>query len=169
MWDRLILVRIALFTIVVPGAGAVYIPAQLLAAQGGSPSAHFDLAHAGAFVLIVAGILVYGWCVWDFARTGRGTPNPLDAPRQLVTRGLYRYVRNPIYVGVLCVFLGEAWLFESPALLLYAVVAFLLLHLFVVLYEEPSLERKFGESYRCYLTAVPRWLPRILRREKAVE
>ena len=167
MWDKLILARIAVFTIVVPGAGAVWIPAQLLAAQGGSPRAHLDLLHAGAIALIIAGMLVYGWCVWEFAITGKGTPAPIDAPRQLVTRGLYRYVRNPIYVGVLCVFLGEAWLFESPALLLYTVAAFVLFHLFVLLYEEPTLERKFGDRYRRYRASVPRWLPRIVPRAKA--
>lgn len=169
MWNKLILVRIAIFTIVVPGTGAVLIPSRILAAQGNGASAHLDLAHAGAIFLIAVGAIIYGWCVWDFAFAGRGTPNPLDAPKQLVTRGLYRYVRNPIYVGALFVVMGESWLFESPALLIYAFVAFLFFHLLVVLYEEPTLERKFGEAYRRYRATVPRWLPRISRRETAAE
>jgi protein-S-isoprenylcysteine O-methyltransferase Ste14 len=77
-----------------------------------------------------------------------------------VARGLYRWMRNPMYVGVLSVVLGEALLYEAPILAGFAAVAFTFFHLFVVLYEEPVLREKFGEAYERYRKTVPRWLPR---------
>lgn len=85
---------------------------------------------------------------------------PNDPPRKLVVQGLYSCVRNPMYVGVLAVLVGEAMFFASLALLQMAGIMFLLFHLFIVFYEEPALKRQFGESYRRYCAAVPRWLSR---------
>jgi protein-S-isoprenylcysteine O-methyltransferase Ste14 len=99
------------------------------------------------------------WCAWDFTFAGRGTPAPIDPPKELVVQGLYRYVRNPMYVGILSILLGEALLFASWSLFGYAAVVFILFFLFVVLYEEPILMRKFGESYLQYCKNVPRWIP----------
>jgi protein-S-isoprenylcysteine O-methyltransferase Ste14 len=107
------------------------------------------------------GVAVYFKCAWDFASTGKGTPAPIDPPKRLVARGLYRLVRNPMYVGVLITLVGEAWLFSSWALLAYAAIVITWQHLFVVFYEEPALKRKFGESYSDYLARTPRWIPRI--------
>ena len=90
---------------------------------------------------------VCGWCVWDFALFGRGTPAPIDAPKRLVTRGMYRLVRNPMYVGVLTIILGWAVLFKAAGLAVYAAVVGLCFHLFIVLYEEPHLRRVFGTQY----------------------
>ena len=84
----------------------------------------------------------------------------MDAPKRLVARGLYRFVRNPMYVGVLLAILGQALWFGSAATLWYAMVAALFFHLFVVFYEEPTLRRKFGESYTEYAKSVPRWMPK---------
>ncbi|HYV05759.1 MAG TPA: isoprenylcysteine carboxylmethyltransferase family protein, partial [Blastocatellia bacterium] len=81
----------------------------------------------------------------------------------LVARGLYRYVRNPMYVGMVSILIGETLLFQSFALLAYAGTVLLVFHLFVVLYEEPALTRKFGDSYRQFRETVPRWIPRIKR------
>jgi protein-S-isoprenylcysteine O-methyltransferase Ste14 len=106
------------------------------------------------------GAAIYLRCAWDFASAGKGTPAPVDPPKRLVVRGLYRFVRNPMYVGVLLALLGEAWFFRSRAVLVYAAIAFTWEHLFVVLYEEPALKRKFGETYSDYLTRTPRWIPR---------
>jgi protein-S-isoprenylcysteine O-methyltransferase Ste14 len=92
---------------------------------------------------------------------GRGTPLPADPPRKLIISGFYRYVRNPIYVGVLLIFLGHFLWFGYWALLMYAIVSFLGVHAFVVLYEEPTLKRKFGPSYEDYLKRVPRWIPKL--------
>jgi len=107
-----------------------------------------------------AGAAVLFRCIWDFAVTGRGTLAPVDPPTHLVVCGLYRCVRNPMYVGVLCILMGEAWLLASTALLVYAAAVLAVFHLWVVLYEEPVLRRKFGESYEKYTRAVHRWWPR---------
>ena len=110
---------------------------------------------------IVFGACVYFWCAWDFATHGRGSPAPVAPPKQLVARGLYRHVRNPMYVGVAAILLGEALLFASLALLWYAVAIVFGFNLFVLLYEEPTLRRKFGDAYERYCRAVPRWIPRL--------
>ena len=144
------------FTIVVPGAGGVLLPWLVLSASEPRPQP----TAWPALAPIAAGFGLYLGCMWLFATIGRGTPGPWDAPRRLVMVGPYRWVRNPIYVGVLLVVLGEAWLFLSSALLGYAVIAAVGLHLFVTRYEEPTLRRSFGQPYVAYLAAVPRWLPR---------
>ena len=96
--------------------------------------------------------------------TGRGTPAPIDPPKELVARGLYRYVRNPMYVGVMSILVGEALIFASRTLVWYAVTVFIGFNLFVLLYEEPTLRHKFGAAYERYCAAVPRWLPRLRAR-----
>jgi protein-S-isoprenylcysteine O-methyltransferase Ste14 len=135
---------------------AVYLPWRI--AGGAEPAS--GLAAALAAPVLLAGLAIYAWCVWDFATFGRGTPAPVDAPKRLVVRGAYRYTRNPMYVGVLLVILGQAIAFRSAALALYAVAVGACFHLFVVLYEERHLTRIFGEPYRAYCASVPRWLPR---------
>jgi len=100
------------------------------------------------------------YCFVEFVRRGRGTPAPYDPPRELVVAGLYRHVRNPQYVGVLLVVVGEALLAEAAILLGCAAVLAIGYHLFVRYYEEPTLAQLFGEAYSRYREAVPRWLPR---------
>jgi protein-S-isoprenylcysteine O-methyltransferase Ste14 len=100
------------------------------------------------------------WCFWGFTFRGRGTPLPADPPKELVMTGPYHYVRNPIYVGVMLIFLGHFLWFGYWALLMYMVFAFLVAHVFIILYEEPTLKRKFGVAYEEYLKHVPRWIPR---------
>jgi len=112
-------------------------------------------------VAIAAGLLLLGACIWEFARSGRGTLSPLDPPTALVVRGLYRYVRNPMYLGVTTIILGEALLTGSVALLVYWVVWFVAVNLFVLGYEEPTLRRQFGASYEEYTRRVGRWIPRL--------
>ncbi len=111
-------------------------------------------------VLIAAATALYLWCLWLFATVGRGTPGPWDAPRRVVAVGPYRWVRNPIYIAALLVVVGEAWVFVSLPLLVYAGAAAVLFHLFVIGYEEPTLRRRFGKTYIEYLRTVPRWVPR---------
>jgi protein-S-isoprenylcysteine O-methyltransferase Ste14 len=144
-----------LFTVVVPGSVGVYLP--LWIARGRAPAAGPRLA-ASLLLLLAAGAL-YAWCAWDFARFGRGTPAPIDAPRRLVIRGPYRHVRNPMYVAVLAAILGFALCFGSGAVLLYGALVLALFHAFVVLYEEPDLGRRFGPEYRDYRARVARWWP----------
>ena len=148
-----------IFTIIVPGAVMALIPYLLLS---GTPSSFAQIGPFQIFGLIpmAIGVSIYLRCAWDFASTGKGTPAPIDPPKHLVARGLYRFVRNPMYFGVLITLLGEALLFSSLALFVYAAIVITWQHLFVVFYEEPALRRKFGESYSDYLARTPRWIPR---------
>lgn len=149
-----------IFTIIVPGAIMALIPYLLLSR---TPSSFARIGPFQLFGLIpmAIGAAIYLRCAWDFASAGKGTPAPFDPPKRLVARGLYRFVRNPMYVGVLLTLLGEAWLFRSLTLFTYAAIVFTWEHLFIVFYEEPALRRKFGESYSGYLARTPRWIPRI--------
>jgi protein-S-isoprenylcysteine O-methyltransferase Ste14 len=146
-----------LFTIVAPGTVVVLVPALIVGATGGTLRPGVWLA---GLLPLAVGAAGYAWCAADFVRRGRGTPAPIAAPEALVVRGLYRYVRNPMYVSVLLTLLGEAFMFASPWLLLYAAVVGLIVHLFVIGYEEPTLRRRFGDAYEDYRRRVPRWLPR---------
>lgn len=156
-----LVIRNLIFTFVVPGTGALVIPWGILTLGGPTPG---PVAWPGA-VPIVVGVAVYLACLRLFATVGRGTPGPWDAPRRVVATGPYRWVRNPIYIGVLLVLVGEAWLFLSLPLLVYAGAAAVAFHAFVVGYEEPTLLRSFGDTYAGYRRTVPRWIPRPPRRE----
>jgi protein-S-isoprenylcysteine O-methyltransferase Ste14 len=151
-----LVVRNVLFTVVVPGAGAVWVPWRILSGSGATVTS----TAWPAFVLIAAGAALYVRCVWAFAAVGRGTPGPWDAPQRVVAVGPYRWVRNPIYIAALLVVLGEAWLFASLPLLVYAAAMAICFHVFVVGYEERTLRRRFGDAYANYLRTVPRWIPR---------
>jgi protein-S-isoprenylcysteine O-methyltransferase Ste14 len=154
-----LILKNVIFTLVAPGTVAGAVPWLLLRSR--LPQMHVALGagrYAGA-VPIATGALVYLWCVWDFMRA-RGTPAPVDAPKELVVRGLYRYVRNPMYVGVLLIIVGEAIWFEAGILIVYALLAFGVVHTFVVLYEEPTLQRLFGDAYSRYRREVGRWVPK---------
>ncbi len=155
-----LVLRNILFTIIVPGSGAVYAPWWILTRGGVSPKPGPKGSRWFAFVFIMFGIALYLSCVWVFARVGRGTPGPWDAPRRFVAVGAYRWVRNPIYLAALLTVLGEAWLFFSLSLLLYAAVLAVGVHLFVIGYEEPTLRRTFGQIYVEYTRTVSRWIPR---------
>ncbi len=99
------------------------------------------------------------WCILTFALLGRGTPAPFDPPRRLVVRGPYRYVRNPMYLGAGLALAGAALFYETGVLWAYAGGFLVLTHLLVVLYEEPTLRRTFGEDYETYCRQVRRWWP----------
>ena len=156
------IIRTLIFTVFVPGFWTVMMPYWLL--PGGARPA---LRGAGAtgWLLIAAGIALYFACAfWGFAIRGRGTPLPMDPPKKLVVEGPYRIVRNPMYWGVGFVMLGEGAVFHSFALV-ELVAAFVVgVNVFVLLYEEPTLRRKFGEEYEVYCKRVPRWLPRFRAR-----
>jgi len=116
-----------------------------------------------AAVPSVLGFSVALRCVWDFGWTGRGTPAPVAPPQRLVVVGFYRYVRNPMYVGFAVGWIGLWVIFGHANPVLIASVAAVAcgVHLFVVLYEEPTLREKFGEDYKEYCRNVSRWLPRL--------
>lgn len=111
-------------------------------------------------VLMPVGALLTLACVVTFVVRGRGTPAPFDPPREFVAGGPYRWMRNPMYLGAFLLLVGYALCAVSFAALLVPLAMLLAAHLFVVLYEEPALERRFGESYRRYRRATPRWIPR---------
>ena len=116
-------------------------------------------AHLVGVAAIALGAALLGTCIFEFARSGRGTLSPVDPPRQLVAQGLYRYVRNPMYLSVTMIVLGEAVLTRSSALAGYGVIWFFAVNVFVVGYEEPTLRRTFGISYDEYCRRVGRWIP----------
>lgn len=159
----LVAIKTLIFTVLVPGTVAVWIPYRLVSSpgtRGSIPLGNFRFAGLAAMLI---GTMIYLRCAWDFTFAGKGTPAPVDPPKELVVRGLYKYVRNPMYVGVLSLVLGQAVWFEAIALFAYAGVVFLLFNAFVFFYEERALTRKFGDSYNRYCETVPRWLPRFRR------
>jgi protein-S-isoprenylcysteine O-methyltransferase Ste14 len=148
-----------LFTILAPGTVTILIPSLLLRSERDTLTLAPGAVGLLGLIPMFIGAGFYAWCAWDFVVTGRGTPAPLEPPKVLVARGLYRLVRNPMYVGVLLLIFGEALLFRSSLVLGYALLMFLIFHLFVIAYEEPTLRRMFGSSYEQYRMAVPRWIP----------
>jgi protein-S-isoprenylcysteine O-methyltransferase Ste14 len=147
-----------LYLICEAGLFALYVPVALLRS---GPRVEIGVISFFAIPLWLIGSLTVLWCFWAFTFKGRGTPVPIDPPKELVLTGPYRYVRNPIYMGVLAIFLGHFLWFGYWALLMYMVFAFIGVHLFVLLYEEPTLKKKFGAAYEEYLKRVPRWIPKI--------
>lgn len=146
-----------LFLILAPGMVAGYIPLALL--KRGAQIETGILAYL-AFPLWTIGGIILLWSFWNFLTQGRGTPAPIDPPKELVATGFYRYIRNPMYVGVLAVIFGHFLWFGYWSLLVYAILVFLLFNTFIVYYEEPVLKRKFGTAYEEYRKNVPRWIPR---------
>jgi len=97
----------------------------------------------------------------DFVSYGDGTPSPTNPPKTLVAKGIYRIIRNPMYLAVFLFILGEAIVFQSYTLIAYFMLVWLVFHLFVVYAEEPDLRKRFGKSYEDYFKEIPRWLPKI--------
>jgi protein-S-isoprenylcysteine O-methyltransferase Ste14 len=151
--------RSVLWVLLMPGLVAVYVPWRFFGvahAVGGSIGTQQIIGLA----FVTVGIALLIACVWEFAHRGRGTLSPLDPPRELVVHGLYRYVRNPMYLGVTGILLGEAIAVRSVDLVIYWAVFISLAALFVIGYEEPHLRRQFGASYDAYTARVGRWFPR---------
>ena len=150
------LVRTVVFTVFVPGVVAGYLPLVVIGRDGQRPG---GWSYIGV-VPVAIGLLIYAWTAFDFAWTGRGTPAPIDPPRRLVVRGLYRYVRNPMYVGVLLVIMGEGLMRQSCQTIEYAFAVAFMFGALVLVLEEPLLRSQFGTAYSNYCAEVPRWLPR---------
>ena len=148
------------FTLLLPGTVTVLVPYLILANRISSdPQSGNFVRYLGVLPMAI-GFSILLKCIWDFAAIGRGTLAPVDPPKTLIVRGLYRFVRNPMYVGVLLALAGEALWFLSWELVLFAGAFFGLVHSFVVFYEEPTLRRQFGESYEGYWQSVNRWVPK---------
>ena len=154
------LLKTLIFTIFVPGTVAVVIPYLLISSRSPLASAEIGIIRYTGLLLFIPGVLIYVWCAYDFA-VSRGTPAPIDPPKELVVRGLYRFVRNPMYVGVLAIVFSKAIFFGSALTAIYGAALWLMFHVFVLFYEEPTLRRLFGESYEQYCREVGRWWPRM--------
>lgn len=149
----------SVFFAAAPGVVAGLVPWWLTGWEAAYP-VNLSMRIAGA-VLLTAGVPVLVHAFVRFVVEGAGTPAPVAPTEQLVVGGLYRYVRNPMYLAVLAVITGQALVLNRPALLLYALVAGAAMVAFVYGYEEPALERQFGEQYQSYRRSVPRWWPRL--------
>jgi protein-S-isoprenylcysteine O-methyltransferase Ste14 len=150
-----------LFLVIAPGTAAGLVPWLICRWRIGPPFLGLGALRVLGGALIVAGAAAVLDSFARFALEGLGTPAPPFPPQKLVVGGLYRFVRNPMYVAAVSLILGQALLFASPPLLAYAAAAWLATHLFVRLYEEPKLTRTFGADYLAYCNAVPRWTPRL--------
>jgi protein-S-isoprenylcysteine O-methyltransferase Ste14 len=160
------LVKLAIFTVAVPGTVAIWLPLFVLypGVRHGGPE---SLATAiVGLILCAVGASGYLWCALDFAFFGKGTPAPIDMPKVLVARGLYRFSRNPMYISVLLALAGESVFFWSLRLLEYGAIVAVGFHVFVLAQEEPTLRRKMGAAYEQYTQDVPRWIPRIMGRRR---
>jgi protein-S-isoprenylcysteine O-methyltransferase Ste14 len=143
-----------------PAMVAGWVPYWITRWEPRPPPFGLESARIVGIALVALGLSVLLECFARFALRGRGTPAPIAPTASLVVSGLYRYVRNPMYWGVLTTVLGQALLFGSVALLEYAVALWIVFHAFVVGYEERALRRQFGDSYDAYRKNVRRWLPR---------
>ena len=156
-----VLARTATYATLFVGLLLVFLPGRVLSWSGVVRPAAFGVVQITGIAVGLAGASLALWCILAFAFAGKGTPVPFDPPRQLVVRGPYRYVRNPMYIGAATALGGAAIFYQSIALLCYVVVFLVLTHLFVVWYEEPTLARLFGDDYQGYRASVRRWLPRL--------
>jgi protein-S-isoprenylcysteine O-methyltransferase Ste14 len=150
-----------LFLLLAPGTVAGLVPWWITRWRMQSPLLGFSGFRVIGALMIAAGIAVVLDSFARFALQGLGTPAPILPTRHLVVSGLYRYVRNPMYVGVLGIILGQGLLFGDGRLFAYGVLLWLGVHVFVVGYEEPTLRRSFGTEYEAFRRNVPRWIPRL--------
>jgi protein-S-isoprenylcysteine O-methyltransferase Ste14 len=153
--------KTALATVIVPGLACVLAPHFILEASHQWVVPRIELLQLVAIPIVVVGAWMVIWVSVAFVRHGKGTPIPLDPPAHLVVHGLYRYVRNPMYVGAILLVIAEVVFFAWLWLVVYAAALWLALDAFTMFIEEPQLKRRFGESYLAYLQEVPRWVPRL--------
>jgi protein-S-isoprenylcysteine O-methyltransferase Ste14 len=157
--DVFVFIRAVTYATLFIGLVLVFLPGQLLSAPGIAPKAIGAAQVAGMVVGVFGGALAL-WCILTFVVVGRGTPAPFDPPQRLVVRGPYAVVRNPMYIGAGLALASASLYYQSLPLLTYTAGFLFVMHLFVVLYEEPTLRRTFGKDYESYCGQVRRWLPR---------
>ena len=147
-----------MFAVTEPGLMAGAVPWWLTGGWHGA-GVPFALGVAG-FALVAVGLGVVAHTVARFVVEGLGTPSPVAPTEHLVVGGLYRHVRNPMYLGVIAIILGQSAILGSATLLAYAAIFWALVASFVRFYEEPTLARRYGAEYEAYRKAVGAWLPR---------
>jgi protein-S-isoprenylcysteine O-methyltransferase Ste14 len=154
-----VLMRAITYAALFIGLVMVYLPSRVLTWAGISRPPVLSAPQIAGIAIASLGAGLALWCIAAFIAIGKGTPAPFDPPRRLVVRGPYRFVRNPMYCGAVLVIAGTALYYQSWALLAFNAVFLLIAHLFVVLYEEPTLRRSFGPEYNAYCDRVRRWWP----------
>ena len=155
-----VLIRTVTYAALFIGLVLIYLPGRFLSWSGIIQPAGFGASQIAGMVIGGIGAALALWCVFTFAFIGKGTPAPFDPPRKLVIRGPYRFVRNPMYIGAGMTLAGAALFYESLSILFYTGLFFLITHLFVLFYEEPTLRRTFGDVYEAYCRRVGRWMPK---------
>lgn len=148
------------FLVLAPGVVAGLVPWWLTGWRVDNPSPYWVALRVGGLILLATGVVVLLQAFVRFVVEGLGTPAPVAPTQRLVVGGLYRYVRNPMYLAVAAVIVGQALLLGQPILLLYAGAFAVAVAAFVHWYEEPTLRRRFGDQYEAYRRAVPAWWPR---------
>jgi protein-S-isoprenylcysteine O-methyltransferase Ste14 len=151
----------AVFLVIAPGVVAGYVPWQISHWRMQVPFFNFFPFRVAGVFLIIAGLPGLLDSFARFALKGLGTPAPVFPTRHLVVTGLYGYVRNPMYVSVVSIILGQGLLLGNLRILEYALAVWAAFHLFVLFYEEPTLRSTFGPEYEDFCANVPRWIPRI--------
>ncbi|TAL48058.1 MAG: isoprenylcysteine carboxylmethyltransferase family protein [Chitinophagaceae bacterium] len=162
----LLWIRGIFFTILVPGTVAGYVPYLFM--RNRLPDMNTGLFHWAGLLIMIMGILIYGWTAISFLLRGKGTPAIWftkaisfiigEEPLKMVSSGLYKYSRNPMYLGVITTVAGQGIFFQYSILLWYAFSLFIIFTLVVIFIEEPHLEEKFGEEYKKYKNRTSRWL-----------
>jgi protein-S-isoprenylcysteine O-methyltransferase Ste14 len=154
-----LLLRNLLFTILQPGLVAGLFPYLLLKLEGKTFLVNtWTIWQFAGIIVMFSGFFILIICILRFATEGKGTLSPIDPTKKLVIKGLYKYSRNPMYVGVVLLLIGEAVFWQSFVLAGYAVVVFVVFNLFIRFHEEPRLKKDFGTEYEQYLQKVRRWL-----------
>jgi protein-S-isoprenylcysteine O-methyltransferase Ste14 len=156
----------AIFGVFVPGTVAGIVPWYITRWTFTESFFHFQGFRSMGFLLILLGLPMLVNTFARFAIEGFGTPAPVLPTERLVIRGPYRFVRNPMYLSVLALILGQAFLFGNTTLLIYGALIWIAFHVFVLSYEEPKLRRTYGSDYEEFLKNVPRWIPRFPDKSK---
>lgn len=154
-----LLLRNLFFTILQPGLVAGLIPFWILGEKVKSTlSQPFQFYHYIGVMLFLIGLVIMLSCIINFAVKGRGTLSPVDPTKLLVISGLYKFSRNPMYVGVMMILIGEAIFYQSVYLWIYLILVYIAFNIFIMLHEEPRLKKDFGEEYSKYCQKVRRWV-----------
>jgi protein-S-isoprenylcysteine O-methyltransferase Ste14 len=151
----------AIFLVIAPGIIAGYVPWRICRWRIGAPLLGISLLRIAGILLLIPASFVLLDCFARFALQGLGTPAPVFPTKHLVVSGFYRYVRNPMYVAVVTLILGQGLLCGSASVLEYGLAVWAGFHLFVLMYEEPTLRGKYGSEYLEFCANVPRWIPRL--------
>src|SRR5262245_14884903 len=145
------------------GAVIIYVPYVLTGWRLAPPFFGWEGSRGIGVALIIVPVPILVDLAMRFVRQGHGTPVPVAPPQRLVVSGVFRWVRNPAYLAAVGALVGQGLVFASRPVLIYALAMWIAFHLLVVVYEEPTLRRKFGAEYEDYCRRVPRWVPRLPR------